>query len=155
MYTIIEYENTKTVINTMNHGPPRYQNRRTQQYLSHRKRHDTFNAPSPQHKSDKFDKTQCFACKSFGHTVTHCKLLPRVLAVLHFKSKYNDKCATILNQHVRNNTIDSKRTFVQTLQNMEILSMDEDCDAYLEHDIIINTIIDNGFHDRDFISDDE
>ena len=150
-----EYENTKTIVNTMNQRPPRYNNRRHTQYSSMRKRHENYNPPSQTYKSDKIDKTQCFACKTFGHTVTHCKLLPRVLAVLQFKSKYNEKCATILDQHIRNNTIDSKRTFVRTLQNMEILSLDEDCDDHLEHDIIINTITDNGFNDRDFLSDEE
>ena len=38
---------------------------------------------------------------------------------------------------------------------MEIFSIDDDCDAYLEHDIIINTIIDNGFNDSDFIFNDK
>ena len=149
-----EYENTKTIVNTMNNSTPRYQQRKYYYHNSNRQ-NDTFRAPTQRCRSDKFDKSQCYACKSFGHTVTHCKLLPRVLAVIQFKSKYSDKCTAILNQHIRNNTVDSKRTFVRTLQNMEILSIDDDCDEYLDHDIIINTITDNGFHDRDFLSDDE
>ena len=149
-----EYDNTKTIVNTMNPSTQRYHHRKQFPYNPNRKS-DNFRTPNQKYRSEKFDKSQCYACKSFGHTVTHCKLLPRVLAVMQFKSKYSDKCHTILNQHIRNNTVDSKRTFVKTLQNMEILSIDDDCDAYLEHDIIINTITDNGFVDRDFLSDDE
>lgn len=110
---------------------------------------------SSKYRSEKFDKTQCFACKSFGHTVTHCRLLPRILAVLQFHTKHGDKCSAILKQHIRNNTVDSKRVFVRMLQNMDVLSIDDDSDTYLEHDIIVNTITDNGIVDDDFVTDEE
>ena len=76
-----------------------------------------------------------------------------MLAILYFKEKYTDKCSTILKQHIRNNTIESKRIFVRTLQNMEILSNDEDFDTLMHHDFIVNPITDNGFDDTDFQSD--
>ena len=143
-----EYLNTKAVINTMNdhfkHRKPSYQP----------KRHYTEKQmPVQRSKNDKVDKTQCYACKLFGHTVTHCRLLPKVLAILQFKEKHTDKCSTILKQHIRNNTIESKRIFVRTLQNMEIISTDEDFDTLMHHDFIVNPITDNGFDDTDFQSD--
>ena len=107
------------------------------------------------HRSDKFEKAQCFACKQFGHTVTHCRLLPKVLAIMQFKSKYNDKCDTILRQHIRTNTVDSKQVFVRTLQNMNILSQDDDSDSYLQNNMIVHTLIDNGIDNNDFQSDEE
>ena len=128
-------------------------------YFNQHQQHKSFannrSSKYPRVKTEKFDPIQCFACKAFGHTVTHCRLLPRVLAILHFNSKHSDKCSTILKQHIRNNTVDSKRVFVRTLQNMEILSVDDDSDTYLEHDIIVNTLTDNGYDNTDFQSDNE
>ena len=107
------------------------------------------------YRKDKYDKAQCFACKQFGHTVTHCRLLPKVLAIMQFKTKHNDKCDMILRQHIRNNTVDSKRIFVRTLQNMNVLSHSEDSDSYLANDMIVNTMTDNGIDNNDFNSDEE
>ena len=153
-----EYENTKTVVNTMRHNS--YRNR-TDNYISKQ----PYNTQTPnihysprsnsKHPSDKFDKAQCFACKQFGHTVTHCRFLPKVLAILQFKSKFSDKCETILRQHIRANTIESKRVFVRTLQNMEILSQADDADEFLEHDIIVNTMTNNGIDNEDLQTDKE
>ena len=152
-----EYENTKTVVNTMRQNSyPNYNHQKVNQQYTKRSPHTQFSQrPTPKTHSEKFDKTQCFACKQFGHTVTHCRLLPKVLAVLQFKSKYSDKCEAILRQHICNNTIDSKRVFVRTLQNMNILSQTEDSDEFLEHDIIVNTMTDNGIDNTDLHSEDE
>ena len=49
--------------------------------------------------------------------------------------------------------MDSKRIFFCTLQNMEVLTFEDDLDMYVEHDII--TLIDNGFDNDDFQSDNE
>ena len=150
-----EYENTKTVVNTMRQNSHTSYHNKVHQY-DKRTPHTAFQQrPTPRKSTEKIDKAQCFACRQFGHTVTHCRLLPKVLAVLQFKSKYGDKCDTILRQHIRNNTVDSKRVFVRTLQNMNILSQAEDCDKFLEYDIIVNTMTDNGIDNTDLHSDDE
>ena len=74
---------------------------------------------------------------------------------MQFKHKYGDKCDTILRQHIRNNTVESKRVFVQTLQNMNILSHADDSDTYLDNELIIHTLTDNGIDNSDFLSDNE
>ena len=61
----------------------------------------------------------------------------------------------ILRQHIRNNTVDSKRTFVQTLQNMNIFSYTEDSDSYLENDMIINTMTNNGINHDNLHTDED
>ena len=153
-----EYENTKTVVNTMRqHSYSHHQNNNAQR--------NTYNARSPnttysqrsvpKHRSEKFEKAQCFACKQFGHTVTHCRFLPKVLAILQFKAKHSDKCESILRQHIRSNTVESKRVFVRTLQNMDILSQADDVDTFLENDIIVNTMTDNGIDHDDLHTDEE
>lgn len=93
--------------------------------------------------SPKYTKTQCHACKQFGHIVTHCHLLPKVLAILHFKSKNEEQCKHVLTQHISNNTISSKRTFVRALQMAQVLPDTEESDTYLEDDIIVHAINDN------------
>ena len=151
-----EYDNTKAIVNTMrNQKYPQTPRNYFNQHQQHKSFANNRSSKYPRVKTEKFDPIQCFACKAFGHTVTHCRLLPRVLAILHFNSKHSDKCSTILKQHIRNNTVDSKRVFVRTLQNMEILSVDDDSDTYLEHDIIVNTLTDNGYDNTDFQSDNE
>ena len=152
-----EYENTKAIVNTMRNHKYQQNTRQSYNQYQHNKSFNNHRSQKfPRIKTEKFDPTQCYACKAFGHTVTHCRLLPKVLAILQFNSKHGEKCSTILKQHIRNNTADSKRVFVRTLQNMEILSVDDDSDTYLEHDIIINTLTDNGYDDNaDFQSDDE
>ena len=74
---------------------------------------------------------------------------------MQFKSKHNNKCATILRQHIRTNTVDSKRVFVRTLQNMNILSQDDDSDSYLQNDMIVHTLIDSGIDNNNYQSDEE
>ena len=75
--------------------------------------------------------------------MTHCHLLPRVLAIINFAKKNGEKCEYILKQHTQNNSIDSKKTFVRVLQEMEVLAQDGNSDTYMDEDIIINTMIDN------------
>ena len=150
-----EYENTKTIVNTMRQNYPNAQAHKPS-YRNHRNIPPPSNTRStPKFRSEKFDKAQCFACKQFGHTVTHCRLLPKVLAILQFKQKYGDKCDTILRQHICNNTVESKRVFVRTLQNMNILSHADDSDTYLDNDLIIHTLTGNGIEHSDFLSDNE
>ena len=75
--------------------------------------------------------------------MTHCNILPRVLAIINFAKKNGEKCEYILKQHTQNNSIDSKKTFVRVLQEMEVLAQDGNSDTYMDEDIIINTMIDN------------
>ena len=153
-----EYENTKTVINTMRKNTYTHQQHQTfskQPYNTRTHTPTHMQRAVPKNRHEKFDKAQCFACRQFGHTVTHCRFLPKVLAILQFKSKYSDKCDAILRQHIRTNTVESKRVFVRTLQNMDILSQDDDIDTYLENDIIIHTMTDNGIDHNDLHTDEE
>ena len=150
-----EYDNLKTVVNTMknnNYGNDSH----TSDKRFHQRRnnhHRTFNQRRQQPR--KFSKTQCFACKSFGHGISHCTLLPKVLAILQFHRKNGDKCEKILAQHIANNTVNAKRTFIRTLMNMEILPPTEDSDAYLSDDIIVHTIMENDIDDGDCNSQSE
>ena len=75
--------------------------------------------------------------------MTHCLLLPRVLAIIDFSKNNQSKCKEILRQHVHDNTIDSKKTFVRTLQSLHVLPDTDDSDQYMEDDAIICTMIDN------------
>ena len=63
---------------------------------------------------------------------------------MQFKAKHDEKCETILKHHVRNNTVDNKQIFVRTLQNMNILSHDQESDSYLENNLIVHTLTNNG-----------
>ena len=149
-----EYNNTKTVVNAMRNNYYQ-QSQKQMSTTSYNRYNHNKQRQNQKFRSDKFDKAQCFACKQFGHTVTHCRLLPKVLAIMQFKSKHNEKCDTILRQHIRNNTVESKRIFVRTLQNMNILSQDDDSDTYLENDMIVHTLTDNGIEHNDLQSDEE
>ena len=94
-----EYENTKTVVNTMrpNSYSHHHNNHNPRNTYNTRPPNTTYPQRSiPKNRSEKFEKAQCFAYKQFGHTVTHCRFLPKVLAILHFKTKYDNQCETIL-----------------------------------------------------------
>ena len=91
----------------------------------------------------RFTKVQCHACQVFGHSVTHCTLLPRVLAILRFQEKNSQQCDTVLQKHITQNSISSKKTFVRALQQAHVLPDDNDSDQYMDEDIIIQAIIDN------------
>ena len=74
---------------------------------------------------------------------------------MQFQTKYGEKCDRILKQHIHSNTIDNKRVFVRTLQNMNLLSHTDDSDSYLDNDMIVHTLTDNGINHDEFNSDDE
>ena len=74
---------------------------------------------------------------------------------MQFQRRNSDKCDHVLKQHVMNNTVNSKRTFVQTLMNMDIIPHDDDLDEYLHNDIIVNAIIDNDVTEDDVQSQSE
>ena len=151
-----EYENTKVILNMMRNQQYQQNTRKHYSQHPHQKSFNNNRSSSyPRINTEKFDRAQCYACRAFGHTVTHCRILPKVVAILQFNSKHRDKCSAILKQHIQNNTVDSKRVFVRILQNMEVLSLDDDSDTYLEHDFMVNTLTDNGFDNNDFQSDDE
>ena len=141
-----EYDNTKAVVRTMN-------NRRNSRPYPESQSKPT--KPFDQRKrtplNSRFSKTQCHACKKFGHTIQHCTLLPLVLAILKFRSANADKCEHILKRHITNNTVHSKKTFIRVLKNMQVISDDLDSDDYMEDDIIINTLIDNDIIDSDIV----
>jgi len=70
-------------------------------------------------------------------------LLPKVLTINHFQSKNSTSCESILKQHISNNNVNSKYTFVRTLMNMNVIPQSDDLDDHLQDDIIINTVFDN------------
>ena len=132
-----EYDNDATVIRmarTSGYRPSRVNTFPRQSRNQQKPKGDT------QHK---FSKTQCHACKQFGHIVTHCRHLPVVLAILQFKAKNEEQCMKVLQQHIANNTVSSKRTFVRALQMAQVLPDNDDSDSLLDDDIIINTLQDN------------
>ena len=75
--------------------------------------------------------------------------------VLQFQCRNADKCTQVLKQHEMNNIVNSKRTFVRTLMNMDIIPNDDDLDTYLQDDIIVNAIMDNDVNDNDIQSHSE
>ena len=140
-----EYDNTKTIVRTMQRRQTRHHNDSThkpQKVFDHGKRTQT---------STRFSKTQCHACKKFGHTVQHCTLLPLVLAIWKFRSANTEKCENILKRHVANNTVHSKKTFIRVLKNMQVISEDMDSDDYMDNDVIINTLLENDIIDSDIV----
>ena len=140
-----EYSNTKPVVRTMHRWQS--QHRPDSQPPKH-KRFDTGKAPR---SNPRFSKTQCHACKKFGHTVQHCTLLPLVLAIWKFRSSNTTQCENILKQHVSNNTVNSKKTFIRVLKNMEVLADKMDSDDYMDNNIIINTLLENDIVDSDIV----
>ena len=99
-----EYDYDTTIVQTVRSNP------------YHKSRNSNHPSPYPSHikknLNPKFSKVKCHACKQFGHIVTHCHLLPKVLAILQFKTKNEEQCNKVLQQHAANNTVSSKRTFV-------------------------------------------
>ena len=150
-----EYDNLKTVVNTMKHNNYNQDLQQQDRRFPHRKQdhHRNFNQRRSQPR--KFSKTQCYVCKSFRHGINHCSLLPKILAILQFQKKNGDKCEKILKQHVANNTVNAKRTFIRTLMNMEVLPPGEDSDAYLSDDIIVNIAVNNNINEADCDSQSE
>ena len=142
-----EYDHDTTIVRAIRSNNPQYKSRNST---------PTRPYPSQQKKNlnPKFSKVQCHACKQFGHIVTHCHLLPKVLAILQFKTKNEDQCNKVLRQHITNNTVTSKRTFVRALQMAQVLPDSEDSDQYLEDDIIVQAFTDNDI-DVDLISTNE
>ena len=81
---------------------------------------------------DNIASTIINTCKQFGHGITHCTLLPKVLAIMQFQRRNSDKCNHVLKRHTMNNTVNSKQTFVRTLMNMESIPQDDASNAYLQ-----------------------
>ena len=141
-----EYEHDTTIIRTVRSNP-HYKSRGSNNS-------SPYQAQQKKNFNQKFSKVQCHACKQFGHIVTHCHLLPKVLAILQFKQKNEEQCNKVLRQHTANNTVTSKRTFVQALQMAQVLPDSEDLDHYLEDDIIVQAFTDNDI-DVDLVSTNE
>ena len=144
-----EYDNMKTVVNTMRYNNHTHESQQSDKRFQQRRSDHQRGFQQRRQHQRKFSKTQCYACKSFGHGINHCTLLPKVLAILQFHKKNGDKCEKILTQHIANNTVNAKRTFIRTLMNMEVLPHAEDSDAYLSEDIIVYTAMDNDINDGD------
>ena len=133
-----EYDNDMTVVRAFRPGP-----NHKQKTVTSNRQHRLHRTDSPMPRENKYSKTQCHACKQFGHIVTHCRLLPKVLAILQFKSTNDAQCQKVLKQHTTQNTISSKRTFVRALQMAHVLPDSDDSDCYLDDDIIVNSLNDN------------
>ena len=146
-----EYENSKTIVRTM----------RRQQFNPTNNSSRSTNIPPPNNakkfspRHQRFTKAQCHACKQYGHIVTHCTLLPKVIAINQFIRRNSDKCDYLLKQYIRSNSLDSKKTFVRTLQGINALPDDENSDHYMDEDVIIHTMIDNAISPDNVILSDE
>ena len=95
-------------------------------------------------KNSRFSNVQCHAYKFFGHTITHCGLLPKVLAIIQFQSKNAKQCDNVLQKYISQNSVSSKKTFVRALQQAQVLSNGYDSDDLMENDLVIHL-----FHDND------
>ncbi len=152
-----EYDNSaKTIINTMNKHSG-YPSQSSYEKRPHTRHHDTFNkfSQSRRPQQRKVTKAQCFACKQFGHAIKQCTLLQKVLAIVQFQRRNSDKCNHILKQHITNNTVNSKGTFVQTLMDMNVLPSGDESDTYLTEDIIVHSMMINDIDDDDLNSQSE
>ena len=146
-----EYDTNKTVIRTMHQND----NYKKKSYSRKNNNHSEKQSPRYNQRPRKITKAQCHACKLYGHIVTHCNLLPKVLAIIDFSKQNQTKCKEILRQHIHNNTVDSKKTFVRTLQSLDVLPQDDNSDYYMEDDAIICTLIDNAIKPDEVISSEE
>ena len=129
------------------HG--RHNNKRTVSRPPHKYSSNTTPSFTPRNR---YTKIQCHACQKFGHMVTHCTLLPLVLAILQFQSKNRDQCNNVLQKHITQNSVSSKKTFVRALQHAAVLSDDCDSDTHMEDDIVLHSIMDNDIHIDDLQS---
>lgn len=93
--------------------------------------------------NQRFSKVQCNACKFFGHTITHCSLLPKVLAINQYQSSNKSQCETILRKHISQNSVSSKKTFVRALQQAQVLPEAEDSDDLMDNELVVNVLQDN------------
>ena len=98
----------------------------------------------------KYTKMQCFACKTFGHRVHDCTLLPKVLAILQFANKEKETCSKILQKYTSFNTVDNKKAIVRALQQIGQME-DDDSDTLLEEECIVHSAFTN--LDDDWIED--
>ena len=67
-------------------------------------------------------KTQCLACKTFGHKTQDCNIVGKILAVLDLHKKKPELCQRILQSHINKNNPARRLAIIRTLQNMDILS---------------------------------
>ena len=145
-----EDQNNKAIVRTIRQS---YKPQQTFQRYRQNNTRQMYPTKKPLRNVIKFTKAQCHACRQYGHIVTHCELLPRVLAIIQFAKKNGDKCEYLLKQYTQNNSVDSKKTFVRVLQEMNVLPQDGDSDTYMEDEIIINTTMDNVLEPNECISD--
>ena len=137
-----EYDDEVVVVRTArSNGPFKRQQMNDHNFCSPRHRPDT---RAISDKNSRFSNVQCHACKFFGHTITHCGLLPKVLAILQFQSKNAKQCDNVLQKYISQNSVSSKKTFVRALQQAQVLPDGYDSDDLMENDLVINS-----FHDND------
>ena len=91
----------------------------------------------PKFRRTPLQKTQCLACKTFGHKTQDCNIVGKILAVLDLHSKKPALCDRILQSHINKNSPSRRMAIIKTLQNMDILSADITPDEHL-----INTDVD-------------
>ena len=136
-----EYDDEVVVVRTANSFPYKRQPRTNhQQTRPPRTRPSTTNHNKQQYR---FSNAQCHACKYFGHTINHCGLLPKVLAILLFKSKNEKQCETVLQKYIAQNSVSSKKTFVRALQQAQVLPDADDSDDLMDDDLIVHSFHDN------------
>ena len=87
----------------------------------------------------KFTKGQCDACKLFGHHVRDCRHIAKHLAMTTFATEKPKLCEQILRNHINTNTIEHKRTIVQSMQTFGLFNAEDDSDEFLDVDAVINS----------------
>ena len=88
----------------------------------------------------RFTNIQCHACKTFGHRVHDCRILPKVLAILQFAEKEKVTCDKILQKYTSFNSVSNKTAMVHALRDIGAWDGDDtDIDNMLQDDAIINS----------------
>ena len=89
---------------------------------------------------------------------TYCHTLsvtPKGSCHYQFCQKEFEKCEYLPKQYTQNNYVESKKTFVRVLQDMNVLPQDNDSNHYMQDNIIISTVMDNVLISQEAISSDE
>ena len=93
--------------------------------------------------NQRFTKTQCHACQTFGHKVNDCRLLPKVLAIMRFAAKEKATCDKILQKYTSFNSVSNKTAMVHALRDMGAWGDDEDIESMYQDESIINSMFIN------------
>lgn len=83
---------------------------------------------------------QCKGCKQWGHSVSKCQTIPKIALVNKFIDKNPTQTQALINEYLRVNNKNVKRSTVRALQESGIIDNEIESLQYLnETDIDIDT----------------